>query len=66
MSETFDVTGEQRADGLARASELLVTTDMPVSEIAQSVGYADPFYFSRQFRSVRGCSPTRFRERSTI
>ncbi len=51
---------------IARASELLVTTGMPVSEIAQSVGYSDPFYFSRQFRSVRGCSPTRFRERSTI
>lgn len=46
---------------MARACELLITTELPVSDIARSVGYPDPFYFSRQFRSVHSCSPTDFR-----
>ncbi len=45
----------------ARARELLATTDAPISQIAESVGYADPFYFSRQFRSINGMSPSEFR-----
>ncbi len=46
---------------MARACELLITTSLSVSEVARMVGYADPFYFSRQFRSVHACSPSRFR-----
>lgn len=49
---------------IARASELLATTAMPVAEVARAVGYDDPFYFSRQFRSVHDCSPSEFRERA--
>lgn len=48
---------------VARASELLITTDISVAEVGQRVGYDDPQYFSRQFRAVRGCSPTQFRAR---
>lgn len=48
----------------ARARELLITTDAPVAEIGEAVGYADAFYFSRQFRAVNGVSPTSFRARS--
>lgn len=50
---------------MARASELLITTTMPVAEIARAVGYDDPFYFTRQFRRVQDCSPTEFRRRAT-
>lgn len=50
---------------MARACELLTTTPRPISEIARAVGYADPLYFSRQFRSVHGCSPSRFRDRDS-
>ncbi|GGM17458.1 helix-turn-helix domain-containing protein [Promicromonospora citrea] len=46
---------------MARACELLITTQLPVADIARAVGYDDPFYFSRQFRSVHACSPTDFR-----
>jgi AraC-like DNA-binding protein len=46
---------------MARARELLLTTTMDVHEIAAAVGYADPFYFSRQFHRVHGCSPTTYR-----
>lgn len=49
---------------VARACELLVTTALPIGVIAQMVGYEDPLYFSRQFRNVRGCSPTTFRKRN--
>ncbi|MBK4348648.1 helix-turn-helix domain-containing protein [Lacisediminihabitans changchengi] len=46
----------------ARARELLLTTDLPVTQIAAAVGYDDALYFSRQFRAVNGISPSGFRE----
>jgi transcriptional regulator GlxA family with amidase domain len=45
----------------ARARELLITTDATVADIAHSVGYDDPFYFSRQFRAINGTSPSEYR-----
>jgi AraC-like DNA-binding protein len=45
----------------ARARELLLTTRMSVQDIAEAVGYTDPYYFSRQFRRVNGVSPRTFR-----
>jgi AraC-like DNA-binding protein len=44
-----------------RARELLRSTAQPVHEIAQSVGIADPFYFSRFFSRQTGMSPRRYR-----
>lgn len=46
---------------MARACELLITTPRTVGEVAAAVGYEDPFYFSRQFRAVHGCSPVQYR-----
>ena len=46
---------------MRRAQAALVGTNVPVHEIAISVGYADPYYFSRAFRRFAGCSPTAFR-----
>lgn len=46
---------------MARARELLITTPMSIAEIGRGVGYDDPFYFSRQFHAVHGCSPTVYR-----
>lgn len=48
----------QRID-LAR--QLLTLTDLPVSSIAERVGYPDPLYFSRRFRAATGMSPTGYR-----
>ncbi|WP_345633213.1 AraC family transcriptional regulator [Rugosimonospora acidiphila] len=45
----------------SRARELLVATDLPIAEVGRSVGYSDPFYFSRQFHSINGTSPSDFR-----
>lgn len=47
---------------MARARELLITTRAPVNQVAAAVGYGDAFYFSRQFRTVHGCSPSQYRE----
>lgn len=40
------------------AMELLRGTDMPVREIARSVGYDDQLYFSRLFRKFSGQTPS--------
>lgn len=47
----------------ARARELLIMSELSVTEIAAAVGYQDALYFSRQFRSINGVSPSQFRER---
>jgi AraC-like DNA-binding protein len=49
---------------MARARQLLITSELSVAEVATDVGYADPFYFSRQFRAVTGLSPRSYRQRS--
>lgn len=49
---------------MQQARLLLDTTERPVAEIADEVGYRDAFYFSRHFRSVHGVSPLAYR-RST-
>ncbi|WP_430645256.1 AraC family ligand binding domain-containing protein [Agromyces sp. GXS1127] len=47
---------------MARARLLLDTTDLHVAEVGREIGYADPFYFSRQFSRMHGMSPTAYRE----
>jgi len=44
-----------------KALELLETTDLLISEIAEKVGYHDPLYFSRLFKKYTGISPTSLR-----
>jgi len=46
---------------LARAQELLTTTERPIGQIAENVGFRDPNYFSRVFRRRTGKSPRGFR-----
>ncbi|MCM3337734.1 AraC family transcriptional regulator [Paenibacillus sp. MER TA 81-3] len=47
------------------AASLLVETDATLREIAESVGYKDPYYFGRLFKKYRGISPARFRARES-
>lgn len=42
-------------------AKLLLQKPLTVEEVASSVGFADPLYFSRQFKKWHGCSPTEFR-----
>jgi AraC-like DNA-binding protein len=48
---------------MTRAQYFLRETDMSISEIAERLGYADVFFFSRQFKQKNGLSPSRFRKR---
>lgn len=47
---------------MARARHLLDTSPLSIAEIASSVGYKDPLYFSRHFRRVHGVNPTQYRQ----
>ena len=46
---------------LAEAANLLLSTAMNVSQIANAIGYEDPLYFSRIFKAEFGCSPREYR-----
>lgn len=50
-----------RAVRMARATELLATTNLPVKEIATRVGYDDPSQFSKAFKHTCGMSPSQMR-----
>lgn len=48
---------------IIEAKRLLANTDLTISEIAYSLDFEDPFYFSRVFKRETGMSPCRFRKR---
>ncbi len=47
---------------LQRARDLLLTTALPVSEIARQCGYSSIYLFSRMFKAHSGMSPALFRQ----
>ena len=47
---------------LNKSCRLLKHTDMPVGQIASSVGIPDYSYFSRQFKKITGYTPSEYRE----
>jgi AraC-like DNA-binding protein len=46
---------------MRRACELFDSTSASVKEVAAMLGYDDPFYFSRVFKSVLAIAPVRYR-----
>jgi transcriptional regulator GlxA family with amidase domain len=46
------------------ARELLDSTCSSVKEVAATMGYDDPFYFSRVFKSVHRVAPAEYRKRN--
>jgi len=46
---------------MGQACRLLVETTLPVKDVAAQLGYDDPFYFSRVFKSVNAVAPTAYR-----
>lgn len=47
---------------LSKAKSMLLNSDMPVSEIARSIGYSSHTYFGIIFKRYEGVSPTEFRK----
>ena len=45
---------------IERACALLASTGHSIQEISNSVGFEDPFYFSRAFKDVKGVSPRQY------
>ena len=48
---------------MAQARDLLVSTAESIKQIAESIGYADAGYFTRQFRKLHGVTPQVWRSR---
>lgn len=46
---------------MERARELLKASELPVGEVARSVGFTSPSHFSQQFRRIVGYSPSDLR-----
>lgn len=46
---------------MQRACQLLTAGSLHVKEVAASLGYEDPFYFSRVFKSVNRVAPSEYR-----
>ena len=51
---------------LERAKNMLIDTDLSVTEISIQLGEIDPLYFSKKFKKAFGLSPTTFREVNKI
>ncbi len=47
---------------IIRAEELLLETDMSITEIAMKCGYETSNYFGDAFRRINNCSPSQFRK----
>lgn len=46
---------------LIEAKRILIYSDMPVSACAETLGFTDPAYFSKQFSKITGQSPSAYR-----
>lgn len=65
-SEGMSVGRYIREVRIARAKELLESTDLPVIEVALEVGYSDPAQFSKVFKQKTGLAPSQYRKARKI
>lgn len=47
---------------IQKSKHLLAATDAKIKEIAEQVGFQDPYYFSRIFKKLEAVSPQQFRD----
>ncbi len=50
---------------ISQAKKLLVESALSIKEIAATTGYKSPYFFSRQFKTLTGESPSEYRQRHT-
>lgn len=46
---------------IEKAAALITDSKLRISDISRSVGYTDPFLFSKTFKKIKGLSPSEFR-----
>lgn len=51
---------------MAKAAELLKTTDIAIGDISIQVGYPNQLHFSRAFKNVYGISPREYRQKNKL
>jgi AraC-like DNA-binding protein len=51
---------------LKKAQQLLIRSDLPISQIAREVGHPDAYHFSRTFRRSFGMSPLQYRRQMVL
>ena len=47
---------------MRQAVELLIGTQLQITEIAARLGYVDPYHFNRRFAAKTGLPPGRYRQ----
>lgn len=65
FSQQFNTPFRTYINGLRvnLASQLLDTTDKSIGDICHDVGFSDHSYFNRVFKSIRGLTPSEYRNR---
>ena len=51
---------------IARACDLLLNSDMSITDVAEKIGYTDSLQFSAFFKKQTGISPRKYRNTSQI
>ena len=49
-----------------KACQYLLFTDLRVNEIADKLGFDDPYYFTRMFTKIIGVSPVKYRSKRKV
>ena len=51
---------------IEKSVELLLNTDLSISEISYEVGFSYPRYFSTSFKNFKGVTPTNFKKENKV
>ncbi|MCC7407151.1 MAG: substrate-binding domain-containing protein [Phycisphaeraceae bacterium] len=57
---------EIRRTRVARAKQLLISTDLPLATVAYDCGFVDASHFGREFRRLTGMTPGQYRQSSGV
>lgn len=59
------IHGEIKRARVERVVQMLLETDMTVSQIAYALGWSSEKHIAREFKAIKGVTPLAFRKRHT-